>query len=268
VEQVTITEEERNRRTLLEERSRIARELHDVVAHHMSVISIQAQVAPHLVENPSEELKENLAGIRQNALEALIELRRVLGVLRSENPDHPEDPYTLAAPGTGAAPHAPQPTLDRLDALIENTRAAGLDVRSDVRGEVRPLAPGVELSAYRIIQEALSNALRHAPGSTVAVEVGHDPDGLRLIVTNSRPQQAAPPSLGAGHGLLGMKERATMLGGHLTAKGTFQGGFAVVAFLPRDGIALPDEPDASHDPTGPGTSAASEIIFPTGDETP
>jgi two-component sensor histidine kinase len=192
----------------------------------------------------------------------------VLGVLRSENPDHPEDPYTLAAPGTGAAPHAPQPTLDRLDALIENTRAAGLDVRSDVRGEVRPLAPGVELSAYRIIQEALSNALRHAPGSTVAVEVGHDPDGLRLIVTNSRPQQAAPPSLGAGHGLLGMKERATMLGGHLTAKGTFQGGFAVVAFLPRDGIALPDEPDASHDPTGPGTSAASEIIFPTGDETP
>ncbi|MDV9172740.1 sensor histidine kinase [Streptomyces sp. W16] len=276
VEQVTITAEERNRRTLLEERSRIARELHDVVAHHMSVISIQAQVAPHLVENPSEELLENLAGIRQNALEALTELRRVLGVLRSENPDYPEDPYALAAPGTGAAPDSPQPTLDRLDALIENTRAAGLDVRGDVRGEVRPLAPGVELSAYRIVQEALSNALRHAPGSTVAVEVAHGPDGLRLFVTNSRPQQAAPPSPGAGHGLLGMRERAAMLGGHLTAARTFQGGFAVVAFLPRDGVALPDgpdgpdAPDAPDGPADPGTSAsaAPEIIFPTGDETP
>ncbi|WP_427921632.1 sensor histidine kinase [Streptomyces sp. cg40] len=297
VEQVTITAEERNRRTLLEERSRIARELHDVVAHHMSVISIQAQVAPLLVENPSEELRENLDGIRQNALEALAELRRVLGVLRSENPEYPDDPYALPAPGTGAAPDAPQPTLDRLDALIENTRAAGLDVRGDVRGEVRPLAPGVELSAYRIVQEALSNALRHAPGSTVAVEVAHDPDGLRLFVTNSRPQQAAPPSPGAGHGLLGMRERAAMLGGHLTATRTFQGGFAVVAFLPRDGVALPDGPagtagshgpggphgpdgpdgsdgadgsDAPDSPAAPGTSpsAAPEIIFPTGDATP
>ncbi|MFI6466780.1 sensor histidine kinase [Streptomyces sp. NPDC050538] len=262
VEQVTITEEERHHRTLLEERSRIARELHDVVAHHMSVISIQAQVAPHLVENPSEELKENLAGIRQNALEALAELRRVLGVLREENPEYPDDPYALPAPGTGAAPDAPQPTLDRLDALIENTRAAGLDVRSDVRGEPRPLAPGVELSAYRIIQEALSNALRHAPGSTVAVEVTHATDGLQLTVTNSRPRQAVPPSLGAGHGLLGMRERASMLGGHLTATRTFQGGFAIVAFLPRDGVAVPDEP------LGTGTSAAPELIFPTGDDTP
>nr|WSY57846.1 histidine kinase [Streptomyces sp. NBC_00886] len=286
VEQVTITAEERNRRTLLEERSRIARELHDVVAHHMSVISIQAQVAPHLVDNPSAELRENLAGIRQNALEALTELRRVLGVLRSEHPENPEDPYALDGPGTGAAPDAPQPTLDRLDALIENTRAAGLDVRSDVRGEARPLAPGVELSAYRIIQEALSNALRHAPGSTVAIEVTHLPNGLQLAVTNSRPQRAAPPSPGAGHGLLGMRERAAMLGGHLTATRTFQGGFAIVAFLPRDGVAPPDEPadpidlvdpvdpadpGTSADPRTsavPGTSAVPEIIFPTGDENP
>ncbi|WP_374195707.1 ATP-binding protein, partial [Streptomyces sp. MBT53] len=102
-----------------------------------------------------------------------------------------------------------------------------------------------------IVQEALSNALRHAPGSTVAVEVAHDPDGLRLIITNSRPQQAAPPSPGAGHGLLGMRERAAMLGGHLTAGNTFQGGFAVVAFLPRDGVALPDEPEESEGPEEP-----------------
>lgn len=111
VEQSELTEEERARRTLLEERNRIARELHDVVAHHMSVISIQAQVAPHLVENPSDELRENLAGIRENAVEALAELRRVLGVLRSED---------AVADGLR---HAPQPTLDRLDELIGKVRA-------------------------------------------------------------------------------------------------------------------------------------------------
>ncbi|MFI9809626.1 sensor histidine kinase [Streptomyces sp. NPDC052301] len=232
VEQTTLTAEERARRTLLEERSRIARELHDVVAHHMSVISIQAQVAQHLVEQPSAELIENLQGIRQNALEALTELRRVLGVLRSENP---EDPYGLGRTDTGAAPDAPQPTLDRLDALIENTRAAGLEVTTEFTGGARPYAPGVELSAYRIVQEALSNALRHAPGSRVRVEVTHLPSGLRLAVTNSRPRRPVPPSPGAGHGLLGMRERATMLGGTVTAAGTPAGGFAVSAFLPRDG---------------------------------
>ncbi|MEU6594024.1 histidine kinase [Streptomyces sp. NPDC046881] len=243
VQQTTITAEERARRTLLEERNRIARELHDVVAHHMSVISIQAQVAPHLVKDPSEDLLENLAGIRGNALEALTELRRVLGVLRSENP---EDPYGLGGPGTGAAPHAPQPTLARLDALIENTRAAGLDVTANVVGAVRPYAPGVELSAYRIVQEALSNALRHAPGSRVGVEVGHLPDGLHLVVTNSPPRHPVPPSPGAGHGLLGMRERAAMLGGHVLAERTPGGGFSVTAFLPGDSAPTPpDQP-----PTG------------------
>ncbi|MET7697095.1 MULTISPECIES: sensor histidine kinase [unclassified Streptomyces] len=253
VQQASLTAEERARRTLLEERSRIARELHDVVAHHMSVISIQAQVAPHLVDNPSQELKENLEGIRHNALEALTELRRVLGVLRSENPD---DPYGLGA-GTGAAPHAPQPTLDRLDALVENTRAAGLDVHTEITGEALPLAPGVELSAYRIIQEALSNALRHAPGSVVRVELTHFPRGLQVRVINSRPERAAPPSPGAGHGLLGMRERAAMLGGTLVTSETSHGGFVVAAFLPRNGVApaddrSPDGDSAVHDSPGPG----------------
>ncbi|CAL9302121.1 sensor histidine kinase [Streptomyces sp. SudanB182_2057] len=248
VQQTTISVEERARRTLLEERSRIARELHDVVAHHMSVISIQAQVAPHLVENPSPELLENLSGIRANALEALTELRRVLGVLRSEHAENPDDPYGLGAPGTGAAPDAPQPTLDRLGALIENTRAAGLDVSAEVVGGIRPYAPGVELSAYRIVQEALSNALRHAPGSRVRVEVGHLPDGLRLKVDNSAPRHPAPPSPGAGHGLLGMRERVAMLGGRLVAGGTEDGGFSVRAFLPGD---VPDPPDQR--PTGEQT---------------
>ncbi|MER7405371.1 sensor histidine kinase [Streptomyces sp. NPDC000070] len=228
VEQTTLTAEERTRRTLLEERSRIARELHDVVAHHMSVISIQAQVAPHLVENPPDELKENLAGIRQNALEALTELRRVLGVLRSEHPG----PGESAGPGGDTAGHAPQPTLDRLDALVENTRAAGREVITEINGERRPLPPGVELSAYRIVQEALSNVLRHAPGARATVRLTYQPDGLEVEVVNGRPTGPAPPSTGAGHGLLGMRERVAMLGGTMTAHPWHWDGFKVTAFLP------------------------------------
>ncbi|MFA3877443.1 histidine kinase [Streptomyces sp. MMCC 100] len=236
-QQTTLTAEERARRTLLEERGRIARELHDVVAHHMSVISIQAQVAPLLVENPPDELKENLAGIRQNALEALTELRRVLGVLRAEHPDALEAPE-----GGDAAPHAPQPTLDRLDALVENTRAAGLTVTTGSSGTRRPLPPGVELSAYRIVQEALSNVLRHAPGASARVHLTHLPIGLRVEVSNTRPKRAPAPSQGTGHGLLGMRERVAMLDGTLTAHPMPDGGYQVAAFLPADGPDLPADP--------------------------
>ncbi|MFF4318291.1 histidine kinase [Streptomyces sp. NPDC001568] len=222
VVQETVAEEERARRTLLEERSRIARELHDVVAHHMSVISIQAQVAPHLVENPSEELRENLAGIRQNALEALTELRRVLGVLRSEQPEDP------------ANPHHPQPTLAELEGLVDNVRGAGLEVTTETAGIRRPLTPGVELTAYRIVQEALSNCLRHAPGSRVEVGIAYGPRDLHLCVANTAPTRLAPPSPGAGHGLLGMRERAGMLGGELVAGPRPDGGYEVSAVLPLD----------------------------------
>ncbi|RCH64370.1 sensor histidine kinase [Streptomyces sp. SDr-06] len=220
VVQEELTAEERARRTLLEERNRIARELHDVVAHHMSVISIQAQVAPHLVENPSEELKENLAGIRQNAVEALTELRRVLGVLRSEDP---------AAEGVR---HAPQPSLDRLDDLVANVRAAGLAVTTDIVGTRRALSPGVELSAFRIVQEALSNAMRHAPGAAVRVVVAYQRAGLVVRVGNTAPDRPVAPSPGAGHGLLGMRERTAMLGGELAAGVTPDGGYEVTATLP------------------------------------
>ncbi|MGX1852263.1 sensor histidine kinase [Streptomyces sp. NBC_01456] len=220
VEQEELTAEERARRTLLEERHRIARELHDVVAHHMSVISIQAQVAPHLVADPTDELKENLAGIRTNAVDALRELRRVLGVLRSEDP---------AAEGVR---HAPQPTLDRLDELLDNVRAAGLAVTTESTGEPHALSPGAELSAFRIVQEALSNAMRHAPGAAVRVRLGYAPDGLTLHVTNTAPAGPAPPSPGSGHGLLGMRERTAMLGGELAAGPTPDGGYEVAALLP------------------------------------
>ncbi|MEU3215825.1 sensor histidine kinase [Streptomyces sp. NPDC006971] len=227
------TAEERARRTLLEERNRIARELHDVVAHHMSVVSIQAQVVPHLVDNPSDALRENAEAIRRNAVDALTELRRVLGVLRSEEPL------------TEAARHAPQPTLDRLDELVGNARGAGLAVTVTVSGERRTLPPGVELSAFRIVQEALSNTMRHAPGSAVRVEIGHRPSGLTVRVTNTAPQRAVPSSAGAGHGLLGMRERAAMLGGELATGPTPDGGYEVTAILPArsaDGPVGPAEP--------------------------
>ncbi|MEU6846791.1 sensor histidine kinase [Streptomyces sp. NPDC046716] len=233
VAQEEITAEERSRRTALEERGRIARELHDVVAHHMSVISIQAQVAPHLVEDPSAELTENLESIRQNAVEALAELRRVLGVLRA---DPAEGPADETDPGTAAAPQLPQPTLDRLDGLVAGTRAAGLTVTTLETGRRRPLPPGVELSAYRIVQEALSNALRHAPGSRVEVALDHGPDGLRVRVTNTAPEGPVPDSPGAGHGLLGMRERAAMLGGTLESGPVPEtGGFEIRVFLPAGG---------------------------------
>ncbi|MEV5812255.1 sensor histidine kinase [Streptomyces mutabilis] len=245
VQQTSLTAEERARRTVLEERSRIARELHDVVAHHMSVISIQAQVAPHLVKDPPDELKENLAGIRENALEALTELRRVLGVLRSEHPETGEALDASGEPGTDAAPHAPQPTLDRIDALVDNTRAAGLTVTVEISGRRRPLPPGVELSAYRIVQEALSNVLRHAPGARAWVHLTHLPTGVRVEVVNSPPVRQAPPSQGAGHGLLGMRERVAMLGGTLTAHSLPDGGYQVSAFLPADGTDHPPPDDPS-----------------------
>jgi signal transduction histidine kinase len=231
VVQAEITSEERARRTLLEERGRIARELHDVVAHHMSVISIQAQVAPHLVENPPDELLENLAGIRANALEALTELRRVLGVLRSEET------------ASEAARHAPQPTLARLDELVGNVRGAGLTVETELVGEPRPLSPGVELSAFRIVQEALSNAMRHAPGASVHVALRYEAAGLTVRVTNTAPDQPAPVPQGAGHGLLGMRERTAMLGGELLAGATREGGFEVVAIMPTETAALSAPPD-------------------------
>ncbi len=157
--QAAVTEVERSRRTVLEERTTIARELHDVVAHHMSVVAIQAEAAPYRVQDTPPELAAAFATIRENAVAALTELRRVLGVVRSENPD------------AFAAPEAPQPTLADLDALYANVRSAGLTVEHVTTGSVRPLPQGVELSAYRIVQEALSNVLRHAPGAAARVEV-------------------------------------------------------------------------------------------------
>jgi signal transduction histidine kinase len=218
IEQEHRLAENKAARTLLEERSRIARELHDVVAHHMSVIAIQAEAAPYKVPNPPPELTASFAEIRGSALEGLTELRRILGVLRSEE---------------SAADTTPQPGLDRLEDLVSSARSTGLTVETTVSGEARPLPSGIELSAYRIVQEALSNAMRYAPGARVQVHVRYGPAALELRVINGPPRSGAPGGPdGGGHGLLGMHERTAMLGGELTARATPDGGFSVTATLP------------------------------------
>jgi len=217
IAQQTVTEHERSKRTLLEERTTIARELHDVVAHHMSVVAIQAEAAPYRVENPPPELEHAFAVIRENAVIALSELRRVLGVVRAEDYE---------------APDAPQPTLADLEGLLTNVRNAGLTVEKAITGAVRELPQGIELSAYRIVQEALSNALRHAPGSSARVEIGYVLGGLGLRIVNGPATGLVKPSPGAGHGLTGMRERVTMLNGEMTAAETDDGGYEVTVFLP------------------------------------
>jgi signal transduction histidine kinase len=214
-------------RALLEERQRIARELHDVVAHHMSVIAIQAEAGPYKTADPAPELVESFGEIRASALSGLSELRRVLGVLRSDRPD------TM-----------PQPGLEDLPSLLDSARAGGVTVTTDVAGAPRPLPDGVNLSAYRIVQEALSNAMRHAPGSTVQVRLFYGEAALVIEIRNdrggngARAGQAAPEQDrwagldGGGHGIIGMRERAAMLGGHLQAGPTANDEFLVTAALP------------------------------------
>jgi signal transduction histidine kinase len=214
-------QEEQARSALLEERARIARELHDIVAHHMSVIAVRTETAPFRIPELPQAAKDDLAQTSAIAREALTEMRRLLGVLRGA--------------GSGAE-HAPQPGMERLDALVAAVRGAGLAVDLEVVGAERPLPPGVELSAYRIIQEALSNTLRHAPGARATVEVGYEPDRLRLRVRNDAPpggrEQRGPSQ--PGQGIMGMRERAAMLGGDLAAGSAPDGGYLVEAVLPLD----------------------------------
>ncbi|MFE9255635.1 sensor histidine kinase [Streptomyces sp. NPDC006879] len=227
IEEKQVTAVERYKRTLLEERTTIARELHDVVAHHMSVVAIQAEAAPYRVENPPPELEQAFLTIRENAVAALTELRRVLGVVRSADYE---------------APDAPQPTLASLDGLLANVREAGLEVEKTLTGARRDLPPGVELSAYRIVQEALSNSLRHAPGARASVEVSYVLGGLGLRVVNEAPTGDIVSSPGAGHGITGMRERVAMLSGDMTAGPTQDGGYEVAVFIP---LARPEEPVGS-----------------------
>ncbi|MFE6228513.1 MULTISPECIES: sensor histidine kinase [unclassified Streptomyces] len=223
-EQETISEAERARRTLLEERARIARELHDVVAHHMSVITVQADSAPYRIPELPEAAREEFASIAGSARESLTEMRRLLAVLRSDG---------------GEGERAPQPGLDRLQQLVEATVRAGLPAELSLAAELvdgRTEVPqAVGLSAYRIVQEALANVVRHAPGAPTRVSVREDGSGLLtvLVVNGPAAEPGAPlESAGTGHGLVGMRERVRLTGGSLDTGPLPDGGFRVAARLP------------------------------------
>ena len=216
------TRAEESRRRAGEQRMAIARELHDVLAHHISLISVQAGVALHLMDEQPEQARTALTAIRQASHESLGELRSVLELLR-----HGAD----GADGADGAPRAPAPGLDALDALVERTSAAGLPVTVEVTGAARPLPAAVGLAAYRIVQEALTNVTRHAGRPvTATVRLDYAPDQLTVEVTDDGP--GAEDASGTGSGLLGMAERAAALGGQLDAGPRPGGGFRVAARLP------------------------------------
>ncbi|MFJ8842096.1 sensor histidine kinase [Streptomyces cyaneofuscatus] len=239
-EQETISEAERAQRTLLEERTRIARELHDVVAHHMSVITVQADSAPYRISGLPKAAEEEFTAIAAAARESLGEMRRLLSVLRSEGTE---------------GDRAPQPGLDRLQQLVEATVRAGLPAElalskelSSGRGEV---PPAVDLSAYRIVQEALANVVRHAPGARTRVLVARERGHLLVLVVNERAATRASPleTSGTGHGLVGMRERVRLTGGTLDTGPLPDGGFRVAARMPLPPAAAPPAPPPAAPPT-------------------
>ncbi|MGW5561084.1 sensor histidine kinase [Micromonospora sp. NPDC003944] len=220
--QTELSEREQERRAVLEERTRIARELHDVVAHHMSLIAVQAETAPYRLTDVPAPAAAEFVAIAASARDALTDMRRLLGVLRSET----SDPQT-----------APQPNLTDLAAMVDAARRAGLPVTlaAEPAHDDRVPAP-VGLAAYRIVQEGLANAARHAAGAAVRVTVRVGPSGLGVRVQNAPPAEAGsrPGEANSGHGLTGMRERATSLGGTFTAGPLPDGGYAVAAELPYD----------------------------------
>ncbi|CAL9325642.1 sensor histidine kinase [Streptomyces sp. SudanB52_2052] len=201
------------RRRADEERLRIARELHDVLAHSISVINVQAGVGLALLDTDPEQARTALTTIKDKSKEALGEVRQVLDTLRAP----------------GAAPRAPAPGLDRLPELVEQAASAGLTV--DVEGEPPRLAPGTDLAAFRIVQEALTNVVRHSGSRHARVHLAHDTGALRLRVDDDGPATGKDAG-GSGNGLAGMRERAAALGGTIEAGPRPDGGFRVLAVLP------------------------------------
>lgn len=217
---------ERDRETaarvaVAEERGRIARELHDVVAHAVSVMVLQVGAVRHRMPESDAEGRDALKNVEQAGRTALAEMRRLLSAMRDEG-----DEVELL----------PQPGLDDLDALVDDVRAAGLPVRLRIRGEKAALPPGLDLSAYRIVQEGLTNALKHAGAHQAEVDVDYGATELRLEVRDDGP--GAPSTAdGPGHGLVGIRERVKIFGGDMSAGPVSTGGFVLRARLPLDGGA-------------------------------
>lgn len=200
-------------RAVAEEQARIARELHDVIAHNVSVMVVQAAAANDVFDSRPERAREALHAIEASGRSALAEMRRLLGVVRGDGADY-----------------APQPGLERLDELVAQVRAAGLAVAVSVQGDPRPLPAGIDLSVYRVVQEALTNTLKHAHASRADVAVRYRDDELDVEVRDDG--EGGGNGDGSGRGLIGMRERVTAFGGSLDAGPRATGGFAVSARFP------------------------------------
>ncbi|MEU6573075.1 sensor histidine kinase [Streptomyces sp. NPDC046805] len=213
------TREEEARRRVAEERLRIARDLHDVVAHHIALVNVQAGVAAHVMDKRPDQAKEALAHVREASRSALGELRATVGLLRQS--------------GDPEAPTEPAPGLSRLDELAATCRSAGLQVEVARADQGVELPATVDLAAYRIVQEALTNVQKHAgPEARAEVSVIRVGPNIEVTVLDDGPSADAAPAVGGGHGLLGMRERVTALGGTLTTGPRYGGGFRVHAILP------------------------------------
>ena len=213
-----IAERERDliaREAVVEERARIARELHDVIAHHVSMIVLQAGAERRVLDGANASTRDVLETVEQTGRSALTEMRRLLGMLRGDETE----------------PLTPQPGLVDVPVLVEQLREAGLPVELEVEGDRRELPVGIELSAYRIVQEALTNALKHARDARTSVRVSYGPDSLELEIVDDGAPAAQPVERG-GHGLVGMRERVALYGGSIEAGSRPTGGFAVRVLLP------------------------------------
>ncbi|MEV4252782.1 sensor histidine kinase [Spirillospora sp. NPDC049652] len=219
--------EQRAARAVLTERLRIARELHDSVAHSIGIITVLSGAAARVVETKPEQARQALTGIETTSRETLLELQRMLGALRRAEPDD-------AMPQ--AAPLAPAGSLADVPQLAERTADAGVRVQVTWRGERRPLPPEIELSAFRIIQESVTNVVRHSGARTCRVAVGYEPEGVTIEVVDDGLDGPGRPRLagvaGSGFGLLGMRERVSLLSGQFSAGRRPEGGFRVTARLP------------------------------------
>ncbi len=204
-----------------EERGRIARELHDVVAHAVSVMVLQVGAVRHRMPETDTEDRETLKNVEQAGRSALAEMRRLLNAMRADG----DEPDLL-----------PQPGLDDLESLVADVRAAGLGVQLQVHGQPVPLPPGLDLSAYRIVQEGLTNSLKHSTASQADVEVSFGPGELQLEVRDNG-KGGASTNEGPGHGLVGVRERVKIYGGDMSAGVSRAGGFVLRARLPLDGSA-------------------------------
>ncbi len=212
--------EERARRAVREERARIARELHDVVAHEMTVMTIQAAAASRVLDRDPDKAAEALTAIEEAGHDALAEMRRLLGLLRTEEQ---------------TATRSPQPGLARLDGLVEQMAEAGLSIDVVIAGTPRPLPAGIDLSAYRIIQESLTNTLKHggpAVRAKVQLEFADRELGLEVTDDGRGAAEALATQDGGGHGLLGMQERVALLGGEFSSGPRSGGGYKVTARIP------------------------------------